>query len=587
MKDERLSTQKGLVICAQSSKLIDELQLSSTQDVPHSQEDLLEKITSNDIEQYRTSMEKTTARLENHMQDILDQMMSESSATMTQEDTRYLARLREELAAARKCRDICVQANHHLKENIDVIDNHATGNKAVQLLVSNSQETIHGKNCGYEARMGRIGGYLSDQSIREVSDRYLQMSIAKYREGLSQTHLNTSPIPDEARKFKVNLGVGTSSSNFVSTLEQSTDTTTWPTDVNNDDQTKIDTLEDLIDPKKATLAGRSARQLLGLTSDASIQAIVGPGSSLEDTRALGVQRRDTTPEQSELAETQSLVSMSGKDSRDLSEHGFSLEGSTLLEQMRITETEQSQTERHEKEGNDYMSVISNDEDIASKAPRSRTEPELLAIKLFGMYFAELEDLRDLHHGLLENLGADRFIDNYRRILKTYVLKLGGEARTALERDVVKVIEDRRNRRSIAQEIVAHVMPDTDDIRTRLHGLAFQPLRKWSLEEWSRNAYGAPDHAPTPEDSADEESDCDNDDGPEKTHLTALASTNVEKARSFLQKSAPLQTLILQLRLLSLPSTLREIMETTPKHRIHVSTENDTSFLNKCKRHVEP
>lgn len=107
-----------------------------------------------------------------------------------------------------------------------------------------------------------------------------------------------------------------------------------------------------------------------------------------------------------------------------------------------------------------------------------------------------------------------------------------------------------------------------------------------LEEWSRNAYGAPDHAPTPEESADEESDCDTDDDRDKSYLEALASTNVGKARSFLQKSAPLQTLILQLRLLSLPSTLREIMETTPQHGIRVSTENDTSFLSKYKGRVE-
>lgn len=122
-------------------------------------------------------MGQTAARLESHMQDVLDRMMSNSSGTMTQEDTRYLARLREEWATARKCRDICMQANQHLKENISVIDNHATGNKAVQLLVSNSQKTIHGKNRGYGDQIKQLGGHLSDESIQKVSGDFLQMIV--------------------------------------------------------------------------------------------------------------------------------------------------------------------------------------------------------------------------------------------------------------------------------------------------------------------------------------------------------------------------------------------------------------------------
>jgi hypothetical protein len=452
--------------------------------------------------------------------------------------------------------------------------------------VPNNQTTSYGKNRGYGAQIEQIGGHLSDESIQKVASGFFEMSLAEHKERLWPTHLDTSPIPDEARKFELVSGVRTSSSTFVSTLEQSNDTRTWPTDITKDNQTMVDTLQDLFDIKKAALAGRSARQLTGLISDASFQTMVGPRSTLEGTGSLEVKRQDITPEQSEIAETQSFVSVSGIDNRALSEHGSSLEGSTLLEQMHITETEQLQAKEHDSKGIDYTSVISNDEDIASKAPRSRTLPELLAVKLFGAYFAELDDLRDLHNDLLEKLGTGRFVDNYRKILKIYVLKLKEEAQTALEKDAVKVIEDRKNRRFIALEIMAHVMPEINDIRKQFQGLAIQPLEKQSLEEWSRNAYGAPDHAPTPEDSADEESDFDTDDSIEKIHLETLALTNVGKARRFLQKSAPLQTLILQLRLLSLPSTLREIMETTPKRGICVSSENDTSFLNNYKRYVE-
>lgn len=177
------------MICAQFAKLIDELQLSSAKDLPQGSDNIPKKITSDGIEECRVSMEQTAARLESHMQDVLDRMMSNSSATMTQEDTRYLAGLREELATARKCRDICVQAKQHLKEEISVIDNHATGNKAVQLLVSTSQKTIHGKNRGYGDHIKQLGGHLSDESIQKVSGDFVQM-IVHVPEGASSLHVN-------------------------------------------------------------------------------------------------------------------------------------------------------------------------------------------------------------------------------------------------------------------------------------------------------------------------------------------------------------------------------------------------------------
>jgi hypothetical protein len=179
MKDERSSTQKCLLICTQFSKLIDQLQSSSAKDLPQGSDNIPEKITSDGIQECKISMEQTAARLEVHMQDILDRMMFTSSANMTQEDTNYLTRLREEWKSARKCRDICFQADRHLKENVSVIDNHATGNEAVQFLVSNSQMTIHGKNRGYGDRIKQLGGHLSDQSIQKVSGDFLQMSIQR------------------------------------------------------------------------------------------------------------------------------------------------------------------------------------------------------------------------------------------------------------------------------------------------------------------------------------------------------------------------------------------------------------------------
>ncbi|KAJ6194091.1 hypothetical protein J3E72DRAFT_404487 [Bipolaris maydis] len=138
LKEERSSTQKCLLICAYDG-----------------------------IRECRISMEQTTAKLETHMQNILDQIMASLSVTITQEDIRSLAKLREEWTSTH----ICSQAEQNLKENVSVIDNHATGHEAVQFL------TIHGKNRGYGDYIKQLGGHLSDQSIQKVSGDFLQMSI--------------------------------------------------------------------------------------------------------------------------------------------------------------------------------------------------------------------------------------------------------------------------------------------------------------------------------------------------------------------------------------------------------------------------
>jgi hypothetical protein len=134
IKDERSSTQKCLQICAQFSKLINQIQPSWTENLAQGSDNILEKITSEGIWECRASIEQTAARLERHVQDILDQMMSNPSATMTQEDKGYLARLREEWTTARKCRAICFQADQRLMENIIAIINHARATKPCNFL---------------------------------------------------------------------------------------------------------------------------------------------------------------------------------------------------------------------------------------------------------------------------------------------------------------------------------------------------------------------------------------------------------------------------------------------------------------------
>lgn len=381
-----------------------------------------------------------------------------------------------------------------------------------------------------------------------------------------------------------------------------------------------------------------------LEKEAIDKAFRKPGSQLR--RSVLPTEQATVPEQGSAGVNEDATLGAGTQPGSLCISGpgdISLEGTTLGEMHNARTTSERGTPlAAAKRETDSLSMVSNEEDIASQATRQRTGQEILAVREFGSFFAGLEELRPLHEDAVAKLGTRRFLENYRRILKVFVLQLRKEAKTALEKDTVKVIENRENRRNIAQRVVALMEQEDEDDMKPLEELAFQPIMKRSLEDWARNTYGAPDdtfdalpdvvstHAapdPTldavsnvPQDSiprrlrgirsdvspkvvrdialgeaacSDRESEEEGGDGDNgnnesqrKDHLRALTFPTIEKACQFLRKNMPFRTLVLQLRLLSLPLSLREIVETSPKRSIKISAKDDASFTNSLKAIAE-
>ena len=174
IKEERLSAQKCLQICAQLSDQIDQVQPKASHDtsLPRATTSagMPERMFSEGLQQCKKSLNQTSARLESHMVDLMDRLTTKSTTAMASEDdVTDLIRLREEWKTARRCMDICSQAETHLQANVSVIDNYATGDDAIQYLVSTNGQTIHGKNTGYGWRTRQVGGHLSDASIQQIS----------------------------------------------------------------------------------------------------------------------------------------------------------------------------------------------------------------------------------------------------------------------------------------------------------------------------------------------------------------------------------------------------------------------------------
>ena len=207
IKEERISTQKCLQICAQLSDHINQIQLTPRRsDSSHRLMDpdaLPERLTIAGLQECKNSLALTAAKLEGYMKDLIDRLVTKSKTAMTsEEELADLVRLREEWETARQCIDICSKANIHLKENISTIDNYATGD-AVQFMVSTDGNIIHGKNKGLGWRTRQVGGHLSDVSLQQLSrDMSSGSNFENTGKEGSSSRSNTLSVPDDGVENK-------------------------------------------------------------------------------------------------------------------------------------------------------------------------------------------------------------------------------------------------------------------------------------------------------------------------------------------------------------------------------------------------
>lgn len=187
MRDERLSTEKCLQICAQLSDHIDQIQLISDRgDASHGSDGLNtspENVTNEGLQECKNSLALTARKLEKHMQDVMNRLLSQSKTTVSSEkDEQDLARLQDEWNTARQCLDICSRADNHLKENVSVIENYGTGD-ALQFMVSTNGKILHGKNRALGWRTRQVGGYVSNASIQQLSRDIAAINMSHLRGG--------------------------------------------------------------------------------------------------------------------------------------------------------------------------------------------------------------------------------------------------------------------------------------------------------------------------------------------------------------------------------------------------------------------
>lgn len=179
IREERLSTEKCLQICARLSEHISQIQLRPKHKAGSDLSiDLdAETLTYEGLRECKESLARTAEKLHGYEKDIFNRLIDKSKSAITsEEELADLARLRDEREATYQGMDICFKAMNNLKENVSTIDNYATGD-AIQFMVSTSGKTIHGKNRGLGWRTRQVGGHLSDESLQEITRTLTSITI--------------------------------------------------------------------------------------------------------------------------------------------------------------------------------------------------------------------------------------------------------------------------------------------------------------------------------------------------------------------------------------------------------------------------
>jgi len=202
IKEEITSTRRCLQICDQLSEHISQIQIPiRPQDDSPGRVDLgssPESVMTEGLRECRDSLHTTSAKLEQHMKDLMQRMLAKSGIMMASpDDLADLARLQEEWETARQCMNICAKADGHLKENVTVIDNYATGD-AIQFMVSTDGKTIHGKNRGLGWRTRQVGGHLSDATVVQLSQDMARINVQGSRSASEspQSSSENDPLPE-------------------------------------------------------------------------------------------------------------------------------------------------------------------------------------------------------------------------------------------------------------------------------------------------------------------------------------------------------------------------------------------------------
>ncbi|KIW79955.1 hypothetical protein Z517_06570 [Fonsecaea pedrosoi CBS 271.37] len=249
---------------------------------------------------------------------------------------------------------------------------------------------------------------------------------------------------------------------------------------------------------------------------------------------------------------------------------------------------------------DIISVISDEDDIHSRAESHKSRQVLAAEDQILAFFAHHNEIFPLCSELLPQMGRYRFVNNFRRLLKPYYKAQLGLANINIEKSTTFLLRSRFLRERIARSIADRLDPE-EEIRLEAEKhLGDIQDHTGMVQQWleTQKAFALKDDVEHNEDDqvASLSEDDDDDDDEEYDDRFEDANVNeyhhfphIDKMKKFLGSSAGFRKLLIDLNMLLLPQQYRSIAHSLlaiPTDSIKVAASYKITVSNALKIRVE-
>jgi hypothetical protein len=226
---------------------------------------------------------------------------------------------------------------------------------------------------------------------------------------------------------------------------------------------------------------------------------------------------------------------------------------------------------------DIQSFASDDDDIGSQASNETTNEERTGQALIRVFLAEDSQFRPLCEKAMAQMDEQRFVENLRRLLKSFYKNLSAEAEGKAEMAVARLLRSRSGRGRISQQLVAHIQQEQEEVYDGDRvDLQIAADHKQLVETWLTRASEGPGVTWFPE---KEFGNHDID-----IQLSTSDSDSDSLGDEF--PNISLQILLKDFMLMFLPTELRHVLSSIPKEHVWASQEQDLSVANRVKAWVE-
>ena len=235
--------------------------------------------------------------------------------------------------------------------------------------------------------------------------------------------------------------------------------------------------------------------------------------------------------------------------------------------------------------NDIQSLPSNNDEDGSQASVETSNEEISGKALIRIFLCEEPQFRLLCDKAFARMDEERFVKNLLHLLKSFHDNLSVEAKSEAEKSIARLLRSKRGRLRISRQLANHIrqersdVPQDDRVDLRIPTKNLNRVENWLklVSDRPADSWAEGKTVKVGSESATSAStnDSEEDEFP-----------NVSKLKTFLRGSRSFRLLLKDCMMMFLPFELRRVLLSISKKQIWLSSEQDSSILNRFKAWVE-